>query len=204
MEAKASTTFFCPTWSELPDLELYMDQVISVLERYLAPLYPEEEKCITSTMINNYVKQKLLPPPENKRYGKKHLAYLFMISVLKRFMQLSDIGLLLENLIQEQGEEGAFTLFGQELSAALAGLFDSGEKIPLKKGKAARVVRTCCEAFATILYSRSVFVSAAFQPKEETVEKKDKEKKEKEKSKEKKDKKDKKEPKEKTKKSEKK
>ncbi len=200
METKSSVSYTCPSWSDLPDIELYMDQVISVLERYLSPLYPEEEKCITSTMINNYVKQKLLPPPENKRYGKKHLAYLYMISVLKRFMQLSDIGLLLENLIAEQGEEGAFTFFGQELSAALSGLFDEGEKIPLKKGKAARVIRTCCEAFAAILYSRSVFVSAAFQPKEEGDEKKEKEKKDKDKKEKKEKSKDKKETKEKSKK----
>ena len=205
MTKEKTKSFVCPAWSDFPDIELYMDQVISVLERYLSPLYPEEEKCITSTMINNYVKQRLLPPPENKRYGKKHLAYLFMSSVLKRVMQLSDIGLLLENLVAEQGEEGTFTLFGQELSAALAGLFDNSEKIPLKKGKAARVVRTCCEAFAAILYSRSVFVSASFEGKNTEPEKKEKKEKDKSKDKGKKDKsKDKKDPKEKNKKTEKK
>ena len=175
-------SFVCPTWSEFPDIELYMDQVISVLERYLTPFFPEEEKCITPTMINNYVKQRILPPPENKRYGKKHLACLFMISILKRFMQLSDISTLLENLVREMGEEGAFNLFSRELTASLARLFGEDERPALtEKGKCARVVRTCCDAFSSILYAKSVFVAAGLSPKEPLEEKKEKEKKEKEK-----------------------
>ncbi|MBE6712006.1 MAG: DUF1836 domain-containing protein [Ruminococcaceae bacterium] len=179
--------FACPVWSDFPDIELYMDQVISVLERYLTPFFPEEEKCITSTMINNYVKQRLLPPPENKRYGKKHLAYLFMISILKRFMQLSEISTLLDHLVREMGEEGAFNLFSAELTASLARLFEETERSSLsEKGKCARVVRTCCDAFSAILYAKSVFSAARLLPKETPEEKKDKVK-----EKEKKEKKDK-------------
>ena len=63
-----------PRWHELPEFELYMDQVIGLVEKYLRPLYPENKAPITPSMINNYVKQRILPPPENKRYGKKHLA----------------------------------------------------------------------------------------------------------------------------------
>lgn len=181
--------FFCPVWTDFPDIELYMDQVISVLDRYLTPFFSEEEKCITSTMINNYVKQRLLPPPENKRYGKKHLAYLFMISILKRFMQLSEISTLLDNLVQEMGEEGAFNLFSRELSASLVRLFDENERPALaEKGKCARVIRTCCDAFSSILYAKITFSAADLKPKEVEEEKKDKEKKEKDKSKEKKEK----------------
>ena len=193
MTKEKTKSFVCPTWSDFPDIELYMDQVISVLERYLAPFFPEEEKCITSTMINNYVKQRLLPPPENKRYGKKHLAYLFMISILKRFMQLSDISTLLDHLVQELGEEAAFNFFSQELTLSLTRLFQEAERATLsEKGKCARVVRTCCDAFSAILYAKSVFVSASLQPKEPVEEKKEKEKsKEKAKDKKEKEKKDK-------------
>ena len=193
MTNEKTRSFSCPTWTDFPDIELYMDQVISVLERYLAPFFPEEEKCITSTMINNYVKQRLLPPPENKRYGKKHLSYLFMISILKRFMQLSDISTLLDHLVKELGEEEAFNFFSRELTLSLARLFEETERDALsEKGKCARVIRTCCDAFSAILYAKSVFVSAAFLPKEPIEEKtkekdkaKEKEKKEKDKAKEK-------------------
>lgn len=189
MTQEKAKNFVCPVWSDFPDIELYMDQVISVLERYLAPFFPEEEKCITSTMINNYVKQRLLPPPENKRYGKRHLSYLFMISILKRFMQLSDISVLLENLVNEMGEERAFNFFSGELTTSLSRLFADRERpILAEKGKCARVIRTCCDAFAAILYAKSVFVSASLLPKETAEEKKEPEK-----EKEKKEKKDKKE-----------
>lgn len=188
MTKEKTKNFACPAWEDFPDIELYMDQVISVLERYLAPFFPEEEKCITSTMINNYVKQRLLPPPENKRYGKKHLSCLFMISILKRFMQLSEISTLLENLVRELGEEGAFNLFAQELTTSLSRLFEETERPHLtEKGKCARVVRTCCDAFAAILYAKSVYASAKLIPKEP-----EEEKKEKDKAKEKKEKKEKK------------
>ncbi len=180
MSKEKTKSFTCPVWSDFPDIELYMDQVISVLERYLAPFFPEEEKCITSTMINNYVKQRLLSPPENKRYGKKHLANLFMISILKRFMQLSDISILLDNLVRELGEEGAFNLFSKELTASLARLFEESERpVLVEKGKCARVVRTCCDAFSAILYAKSVFVSVRLLPNESAEEKKEKKEKKK-------------------------
>lgn len=179
-------SFETPLWTDFPDIELYMDQVISVLERCLTPFFPEEEKCITSTMINNYVKQRLISPPENKRYGKKHLANLFMISILKRFMQLSEISTLLYNLTLELGEQQAFDLFSRELSMSLARLFDEKERTALEEeGKCARVVRTCCDAFAAILYAKSAFSSAELLPKEPIEEKKEKEK---DKAKEKKEK----------------
>ena len=191
MTKEKTKSFVCPAWSDFPDIELYMDQVISVLERYLVPFFPEEEKCITSTMINNYVKQRLLPPPENKRYGKKHLAYLFMISILKRFMQLSDISTLLDHLVQELGEDAAFNFFSQELTMSLTRLFEETDRPLLsEKGKCARVVRTCCDAFSAILYAKSVFASANLLPKESAEEKKEKEK-EKAKDKKEKEKKDK-------------
>ncbi len=180
MAKEKKIAFSCPDWSELPDIELYMDQVVSVLERYLSPFFPEEEKRITSTMINNYVKQHLLPAPENKRYGKKHLAYLFIISILKRFMQLSDIKLLVDALVEERGEEGAFTLFTTKLCRSLEKLFErAASEEDEEESLCARVADSCCDAFAAILYSRSVFVSASFEPKEEEEEKEKKEKKEK-------------------------
>lgn len=192
MTKEKKDAVICPTWSDFPDIELYMDQVISVLERYLTTFFPQEEKCITSTMINNYVKQRLLPPPENKRYAKKHLAYLFMISILKRFMQLSEISTLLDHSVREMGEEGAFDLFSRELSASLAHAFEDAARPTLaEKGKCAPIIRTCCDAFSAILYASSVFAAARLTPKETDEEKKErekakeKEKKEKEKLKEK-------------------
>ena len=72
-----------PRWEELPDLELYMDQVLSLVERYLGDYPGFEERRLTASMVNNYVKMGVMPPPVKKRYSRVHLAYLLMICLLK-------------------------------------------------------------------------------------------------------------------------
>ena len=76
--------YHCPRWGELPDLALYMDQVLIVVEGAVGPLFPHEPAVITATMVNNYVKQQVLVPSEKKKYRREHLARLITISVLKR------------------------------------------------------------------------------------------------------------------------
>lgn len=89
------TNFSLPDWESLPDLDLYMDQVMTYLERELAPLTVEgQEKMITTWMINNYVKGNLLKPPVQKKYSKEHLGYMFAICSVKQILSISDIALL--------------------------------------------------------------------------------------------------------------
>ncbi len=85
-----------PRWEELPDLELYMDQVLSLIGRYIPS---GEAKGLTASMVNNYVKQKVLPPPVNKRYGRGHIAALLMLCTLKSVMPISAI----QQLFQSRG-----------------------------------------------------------------------------------------------------
>ena len=68
-----------PRWNELPEIDLYLDQVVNYLEKYLGILSSnDDDKIITKTMINNYVKQGIMPAPEKKKYGKTHIAYLMV------------------------------------------------------------------------------------------------------------------------------
>lgn len=78
-----------PLWNELPDLELYMDQVISIITRYFDA--PSAEKIITPSMVNNYVKLGTIPAPVRKKYSKEHLAYLFMVCTLKQTLDMATI-----------------------------------------------------------------------------------------------------------------
>ena len=88
--------FDLPDWDDLPQLDLYMDQVILLLTRYLAPLERGgDEKTITASIINNYVRMKVMPPPVKKRYSRVHLAYLVMICTLKQSLSISCIQRLL-------------------------------------------------------------------------------------------------------------
>ena len=99
--------FDLPDWESLPELDLYMDQVILLLSRYLAPM-GGEEKNITASIINNYVRMKVMPPPVKKRYARMHLAYLIIICTLKQSLSISCIQRLLP---EEHSPEAARTLY---------------------------------------------------------------------------------------------
>lgn len=78
-------------WEELPDLGLYMDQVIQYLERQHRAAYAEGERFITPAIINNYVKQGLVMRPSGKKYDRPHLAQLMMIMVFKQSLSVENI-----------------------------------------------------------------------------------------------------------------
>lgn len=82
-----------PRWEALPDIELYMDQVVAVMEKALSIYNTEadDNRIITPSIINNYVKLKIIPAPVKKRYNKEHLAYLVMICILKQTLAISSI-----------------------------------------------------------------------------------------------------------------
>ena len=172
-----------PAWEDFPDIELYMDQVISVLERWLTP-YFAEEKSITPTMINNYVKQKLLPPPQNKRYSKAQLSRLFMIGILKSFMQLSDLCALLDRLEQKEGDEALYRRFADILNRAVEGVFTSDPILDFPEDKNERTLYVSLVAVACIYRARREFRVAAedWEPMEEKEQKEKEKKKEKKKS----------------------
>ena len=79
-----------PRWDQLPDFELYMDQVISLMQKYLEP-YILKDDTLTPSMINNYVKMEALPAPIKKRYSKEHISRLIIICLMKRQFALPTI-----------------------------------------------------------------------------------------------------------------
>lgn len=83
--------FALPEWDELPAFELYMDQVIVLLTRYLDYLLYDAstDTVITASTINNYVRMKIMPPPVKKRYSRLHLAYLIIICIMKQSLNIA-------------------------------------------------------------------------------------------------------------------
>lgn len=95
--------FDLPDWDSLPQLELYMDQVIILLTQYLGPLTRGGgEKTVTASIINNYVRMKVMPPPVKKKYARIHLAYLIIICVLKQSLSISCIQRMLPEDYSEE------------------------------------------------------------------------------------------------------
>lgn len=87
---------------ELPNINLYMDQVTTFMEEQLASSKRhEEDKILTKTMINNYAKNKLLPPPEKKRYSKEHILMLIFIYYFKNILSINDIQTLLTPITEK-------------------------------------------------------------------------------------------------------
>ena len=82
---------------DIPNIDLYMDQVLTFMDRKLrSAVRPQtEDRILTKTMINNYAKNKLLPPPEKKRYSREHLLMLIFIYYFKNILSISDIQTLL-------------------------------------------------------------------------------------------------------------
>lgn len=90
------------TPGEIPDIDLYMDQVTRFMEdRLAATKRYEDDKILTKTMINNYTKNKLLPPPAKKRYSKQHMLVLIFIYYFKEFLPLADIQAILQPITEK-------------------------------------------------------------------------------------------------------
>ena len=81
-------------WAELPDIALYMDQLISYMPRQLIRF--DQSAPLTPAMVNNYIKDGLVPRAAGKRYGPVHLGYLTAVVALKQVLSVRDIGALLE------------------------------------------------------------------------------------------------------------
>lgn len=97
-----------PEWDELPKIDFYLDQVIALVNQYLGFFVydPEEEKLLTPSMVNNYVKLRLIPAPVRKKYGRRHIALLLMICTLKQSVSMAAMSEMLppddEELIHQE------------------------------------------------------------------------------------------------------
>lgn len=100
-------TFNDISLSDIPDIDLYMDQVITLFEKKLQHLKrDDEDKILTKTMINNYAKAKIFPPVKSKKYTKEQIILLTLIYNLKQNLSLTDISTVFNPILQDiQGEE---------------------------------------------------------------------------------------------------
>ena len=162
-EDKEIAQFHIPRWNELPSIDLYSDQLVSLLEQYLSNYIKneneKEEKIITKTMINNYVKHKIINPPVNKRYNKEHIAYLFIVCILKQVYTINDIVELIDLAIRTVSPAKAYNLFCNELEKAIILTF-AGEEYPRRRlmTKEIYILRNVVQSFANKLYVKRVFL----------------------------------------------
>lgn len=103
-----------PRWEDLPDIELYMDQVITLMSKYFEKFSSKEEALLTPSMINNYVKNNIIPAPVKKKYSRTHLFRLIIICVMKQVLPINDIGALIETMLKTRSEAEVLNLFSEQ------------------------------------------------------------------------------------------
>lgn len=117
---------------DIPNIDLYVDQVTTFIESQLSSLKrDEDEKILTKTMINNYTKNHVLPSPDKKKYSKDHVLTLILIYYLKSFLSIKDIQTLLEPITDKYfGTESELSFY--ELYEELVALGNGQSKALIK------------------------------------------------------------------------
>lgn len=117
--------FHIPRWEEFPNVDLYLDQVVSFINTSLSSYISidnedkSDNQLLTKTMINNYVKNSLIEPPRKKQYSKNHLAKLFAICVLKQVYSMQKIKYLIDIAIEDNKISNAYDNFCDLFEEAL-------------------------------------------------------------------------------------
>lgn len=157
--------FHIPRWEELPNIDLYLDQVVTLLEDYLKNLIclkddAKEDKVITKTMINNYVKHGILKPPVNKKYNKTHIARLIVICILKQVYSINDINALIKLALETSGIEISYNKFCIVVEKCIDATFKKKEFIYEDEMTEERyLLKYAVQSFANKLYVEKTFLN---------------------------------------------
>ena len=103
-----------PAWEDIPDLGLYMEQVVTFLKKCLSYMETsnESDSIITASAINNYVRKKIMPQPVKKRYYRTHIAYLIILCALKQSLSIAEI----QSMIPAEAGEEELKVFYKEFT----------------------------------------------------------------------------------------
>jgi len=118
------SAFRLPRWHEIPSIGLYLSQTIMMIEDWLQT-YTEitHEKVLTKTMVNNYVKEKIIRAPQNKMYDQVSIASLLVISILKSNYNINDISKLISIALEVDNPEASYNRFCDAIEKAVKQAF---------------------------------------------------------------------------------
>ena len=100
-----------PKWEELPELDLYLDQVLLYVNQLINPKTITNDKLLTASMINNYVKHNYISKPIKKKYNRRQVARLIVITAFKQVFAIQEISQTLEILTADNHSEEAYNGF---------------------------------------------------------------------------------------------
>lgn len=136
-----------PGWEDLPLIDLYMDQLVEYVNSVIKPLELPE---VTSTMVNNYVKKKVLPAPIKKKYQTIHIADLLVISLMKPVFSLEEVRAAIDVITANDYPKAAYNQFVNSLLTRLQGPTEKEELAPAADDLAKRLMQDA----ASIVYQK--------------------------------------------------
>ncbi len=125
---------------DIPNIDLYIDQVTTFMDTRLSSSkrHPED-KILTKTMINNYAKNKLLPPPVKKKYSKEHLLVMIFIYYFKGILSITDIQALMNPITEKY--------FQNDQKFSIETIYN--EVFSLEKGQADKLAKDIVDKYNT-------------------------------------------------------
>ena len=106
-----NSNFSYPKWEDIPNIDLYLDQVLLYVNQVCAPISPDKEKGLTASMVNNYVKHGYLTKPDKKKYQRKQIARLIAITTLKSVFSIQEIAQTLNTLQTQASSDQLYDAF---------------------------------------------------------------------------------------------
>ena len=154
--------FHIPRWNELPTLDLYMDQVIALIDTTLGAFFYEiGAASLTKNMVNNYVKAKIVDAPVNKKYPKLSVAMIIVVYILKNCYATDEIGKLIKLGISLEATEITYNRFCEAIENAVSDVFSGrvsicNEEIPGRDNK--YLMENFALSFACKVYVQRTFL----------------------------------------------
>ena len=106
-----NSNFSYPKWEDIPNIDLYLDQVLLYVNQVCAPISPDKDKGLTASMVNNYVKHGYLTKPDKKKYQRKQIARLIAITTLKSVFSIQEIAQTLNSLQTQASSDQLYDAF---------------------------------------------------------------------------------------------
>ncbi len=140
--------FHIPRWEELPDIDLYMDQVIAFVDRDPGRFFKAiGMPVLTKNMINNYVKARIIDPPVNKKYGKLSMAMIVVVYILKSCYSTEEIRKLIDIGLALPDNHVTYNRFCEAVEQAVASVFSGSIEVKDRR-EAGRERRYLMDNFA--------------------------------------------------------
>lgn len=153
------SSYSLPSFAEIPDVGLYLNQVATYINRYLEPFLGFE---LTESMISNYVKKKLIANPQRKQYSREMIAYLIFIALCKSVATLDDIQLLIK--LQKENNhtvEASYTFFRNEFESILSSVFGISKEEKREGESKSLEEELLCKLIVAIAHK--IYVDMAFR-----------------------------------------